>query len=118
MLFNSIPFLFFFIIVTTLYFALPHSNRWWMLLASSCFFYMAFVPAYILIIGFTIVISPLNDQIRLNASDLATLQTIFGQNRVYDFSGKNAWSENCGNYYESSYYRPLIGDSILTILYL
>jgi D-alanyl-lipoteichoic acid acyltransferase DltB (MBOAT superfamily) len=56
MLFNSIPFLFFFIIVTTLYFALPHKNRWWMLLASSCYFYMAFVPAYILIIGFTIVI--------------------------------------------------------------
>jgi hypothetical protein len=66
---------------------------------------------------FKIVISPLYDQIRLNASDLATLQTIFGPNRVYDFSGKNAWTEDRRNYYESSHYRPFIGDSILNILY-
>src|SRR5579871_3247189 len=56
MLFNSFPFLFFFIIVTTLYFVLPHKVRWFLLLASSCYFYMAFVPIYILILGFTIVI--------------------------------------------------------------
>jgi len=56
MLFNSLPFLFFFIVVTTLYFALPHKKRWLLLLISSCYFYMAFVPIYILIIGFTIVI--------------------------------------------------------------
>jgi len=56
MLFNSLPFLFFFIIVTTLYFALPYKRRWLLLLISSCYFYMAFVPIYILIIGFTIVI--------------------------------------------------------------
>ena len=56
MLFNSIQFLFFFIIVTTAYFALPHKNRWLLLLISSCYFYMAFVPVYILILGFTIVI--------------------------------------------------------------
>jgi len=56
MLFNSLPFLFFFIIVTTLYFALPYKRRWLLLLISSCYFYMAFVPIYILIIGFTIII--------------------------------------------------------------
>lgn len=56
MLFNSLDFLFFFIIVTTLYFVIPHNKRWILLLLSSCYFYMAFVPIYILILGFTIVI--------------------------------------------------------------
>lgn len=56
MLFNSIHFLLFFIIVTSLYFALPYKFRWILLLASSCYFYMAFVPIYILILGFTIII--------------------------------------------------------------
>ena len=56
MLFNSVQFLFFFVTVTGLYFVLPHKFRWMLLLASSCYFYMAFVPIYILILGFTIVI--------------------------------------------------------------
>lgn len=56
MLFNSFHFLVFFIVVTSLYFALPYKNRWFLLLISSCYFYMAFVPIYILILGFTIVI--------------------------------------------------------------
>jgi alginate O-acetyltransferase complex protein AlgI len=56
MLFNSFHFLYFFIIVTTLYFLLPHKFRWILLLISSCYFYMTFVPVYILILGFTIVV--------------------------------------------------------------
>ena len=56
MLFNSLHFLIFFIIVTSLYFAIPYNKRWLLLLISSCYFYMAFVPIYILILGFTIVI--------------------------------------------------------------
>lgn len=55
MLFNSIDFLVFFVVVTSLYFALPHSHRWKLLLFSSCYFYMFFVPVYILILGFTII---------------------------------------------------------------
>jgi len=56
MLFNSLQFLFFFGVVTILYFQLPHKSRWILLLLSSCYFYMAFVPVYILILGATIVI--------------------------------------------------------------
>lgn len=55
-LFNSVQFLFFFAIVVTLYFALPHRFRWPMLLAASCYFYMAFIPAYLLILVFTIIV--------------------------------------------------------------
>ena len=56
MLFNSIEFLVFFVVVTTLYFILPHKYRWFHLLAASCYFYMAFVPIYIVILAGTIVI--------------------------------------------------------------
>lgn len=56
MLFNSIDFIFFFIIVTIAYFFIPHRFRWILLLGASCYFYMAFVPIYILILGFTIII--------------------------------------------------------------
>lgn len=56
MLFNSFEFLIFFPIVTFLYFLLPHKFRWLHLLLASCLFYMAFIPAYILILFFTIII--------------------------------------------------------------
>jgi alginate O-acetyltransferase complex protein AlgI len=56
MLFNSIPFAIFFTVVTALYFSVPHKFRWGLLLAASCYFYMMFVPVYILILGFTIVV--------------------------------------------------------------
>ncbi len=56
MLFNSFQFLFFFPIVTLLYFLLPHRFRWLHLLIASCIFYMAFIPVYIFILFFTIVI--------------------------------------------------------------
>ncbi len=56
MLFNSLHFLVFFVLVTIVYFAIPHKYRWFLLLSSSCYFYMAFIPVYILILGFTIVI--------------------------------------------------------------
>jgi alginate O-acetyltransferase complex protein AlgI len=56
MLFDSFPFVIFFIIVTSLYFTIPYQWRWFLLLVSSCYFYMAFIPIYILILGFTIVV--------------------------------------------------------------
>lgn len=56
MLFNSFHFLIFFPVVTILYFVLPHRFRWFLLLLASVYFYMAFVPVYILILAFTIVI--------------------------------------------------------------
>jgi len=56
MLFNSLEFAVFFPFVCLAYFALPHGARVPLLLCASCFFYMAFVPAYILILGVTIII--------------------------------------------------------------
>jgi D-alanyl-lipoteichoic acid acyltransferase DltB (MBOAT superfamily) len=56
MLFNSFTFLIFFPVVVTIYFVMPHRWRWAWLLAASCYFYMAFIPVYILILFFTIAI--------------------------------------------------------------
>ena len=56
MLFNSFDFLLFFPIVCLLFFASPHRFRWVILLLSSCYFYMYFIPIYILILAGTIVI--------------------------------------------------------------
>lgn len=56
MVFNSLHFLAFFPLVTLGYFLLPHRWRWVWLLAASCYFYMAFIPAYILILAFTIAV--------------------------------------------------------------
>jgi D-alanyl-lipoteichoic acid acyltransferase DltB (MBOAT superfamily) len=55
-LFNSFTFLIFFPVVATVYFVIPHRLRWAWLLAASCYFYMAFIPVYILILFFTIAI--------------------------------------------------------------
>jgi len=56
MVFNSLQFLVFFGIVTSAYFLLAHRFRWMLLLGASCYFYMAFQPIYLGILGFTIVV--------------------------------------------------------------
>lgn len=56
MLFNSLHFLFFLPIVVGLYYLLPFKFRWILILFSSCYFYMAFVPKYILILFLIIII--------------------------------------------------------------
>jgi len=54
--FNSIDFAFFFPLVTATYFLVPWRFRWMLLLAASCWFYMSFIPVYIAILLFIIVI--------------------------------------------------------------
>ena len=56
MLFNSFEFIIFFPICTILYFLLPHKFRWIHLLIASCIFYAAFIPTYLFILFFLIVI--------------------------------------------------------------
>jgi alginate O-acetyltransferase complex protein AlgI len=56
MIFNSLQFILFFITISLTYYALPGKFRWFLLLVASCYFYMAFVPEYILILFLTILI--------------------------------------------------------------
>lgn len=64
-----------------------------------------------------IVVSPLYDQIRLNPLDLQNLRCIFGEDKVYDFSGKNEYTNNKLNYYENSHYRPCLTRILLDKVY-
>ncbi len=50
MLFNSLKYLIFFPIVTVIYYLLPHKYRWAFLLGASYFFYMCWVPGFIVLI--------------------------------------------------------------------
>lgn len=56
MLFNSLQFLVFFAFVLSTYYALPHRGRWILLLLASCYFYMVFVPVYVLILFAVILV--------------------------------------------------------------
>ena len=56
MLFNSLTFLLFLPVVVALYYLLPFKFRWILIFLASCYFYMAFVPAYILVLFFIILV--------------------------------------------------------------
>ncbi|VVB66538.1 MBOAT, membrane-bound O-acyltransferase family [Candidatus Gugararchaeum adminiculabundum] len=76
MLFNSFDFLFFFLVVTVAYFLLPHRFRWLLLLAASCFFYMSFIPVYILILLLMIMVD-YSAGIGMEGSKTNEIKTIF-----------------------------------------
>ena len=67
--------------------------------------------------NFRIVISPLYDQKQFNPTDLAYMKGLFGENRVYDFSGINDITNDKFNYYETSHYRPHIARKIMALIY-
>ncbi|MCL2815207.1 MAG: MBOAT family protein [Oscillospiraceae bacterium] len=51
MIFNSFQFLIFFPVVLAVYYILPSQKyRIWFLLAASCYFYMSFIPVYVIIL--------------------------------------------------------------------
>lgn len=56
MLFNSLHFLFFLPIAVGFYYLLPPKLRWILIFVSSCYFYMVFIPKYIFILFFIIII--------------------------------------------------------------
>jgi len=67
--------------------------------------------------SYKIVISPLYDQVKLNRSVYQALCSIFGKEKVYDFSGVNKWNQDFHNYYEESHYRPAVAAEIMNIIY-
>lgn len=66
---------------------------------------------------YKIIIGPDYNQNKYCDSDKQKLDELFGEKNVYDFSGKNAFTESKYNYYENSHYRPLVGDSIMNYIY-
>jgi hypothetical protein len=67
--------------------------------------------------NFKIIINPLYDQKKINVQDLAYLESLFGANNVFDFSGINKFTNDYSNYYEESHYRPHVAREILKEIY-
>ena len=68
--------------------------------------------------SYRIIISPLYNQIQLNPTDITQLQNIFGKECVFNFSGKNQWTDNVLNFYEVSHYRPRVCRELIDSVYL
>jgi len=66
---------------------------------------------------YKIIINPLYDQVKLNKKDIEKLKNIFGAKNIYDFSGKNSYTNNIGYYYETSHFRPTLGALLLYEIY-
>ncbi len=66
---------------------------------------------------YKIIINPVFDQKEFNEDDLFLLDSIFGKKNVYNFSGKNKYTEDYRNYYEKSHFKPYIGADILKEIY-
>lgn len=56
MTFTSVAFVFFFATIVAAFYLTPRRFRWGVLLLGSCYFYMAFVPEYIFILLFVVVL--------------------------------------------------------------
>lgn len=64
-----------------------------------------------------IVISPNYNLKKFNKTDLETLESYFGAQNIYDFSGKNELSLPLSNFYEIYHYKPLVARKILEDIY-
>lgn len=67
--------------------------------------------------NYKVIINPLYSQVKFNPKDIDVILDVFGQNNVYDFSGRNKFTTSKYNYYEESHFRPQVGDSIVSIIY-
>jgi hypothetical protein len=66
---------------------------------------------------FRIVINPLCDQKRIHSADLAALVGRFGRDKVWDYSGSNAFTRDVKNYYDTSHFRQCVAREILAEMY-
>jgi hypothetical protein len=68
-------------------------------------------------INLKIVISTLYNQIAFNDGDKQLLNSLFGCNNVYDFSGQNHLTDKISNYYENSHYKTYVANEIMDLVY-
>lgn len=66
---------------------------------------------------YRIVLSPIYDQTPVEQDQIDLLNEIFGKDKVFNFSGKNEFTDPIHNYYETSHFRPHVADEIMNIIY-
>lgn len=64
-----------------------------------------------------IVISPMYSQKKLDSTDVKFLDSLFGKENVWDFSGINEYTNDFHNYYERSHYRPTLATRLMDSIY-
>jgi hypothetical protein len=68
--------------------------------------------------NYKIIISPVYDQISIDKERLDLIELLFDKNNVFNFSGKNKFTESIYNYYEDSHYRPHVANQIMEQIYI
>jgi hypothetical protein len=66
--------------------------------------------------NYKVILSPLYEQIKFSSEDFYTLKTLFKEN-LFDFTGKNKFTDSKINFYEDSHFRPIVGESIMDSIY-
>lgn len=102
MLFNSVYYLLFFPCVVFLYFLLPGKYRWVLLLLASCYFYAAFIPKYIIILFFLILVDYVSGILIDGSSDkkkkiYLLISLFFNIGTLFIFKYFNFFNSNISN---------------------
>ena len=64
-----------------------------------------------------ILVCPVYNEVPFNRANIQVLKKAFGEVNVYDFSGKNEFSESAGYWYEGGHFRPVAGKQMLKVIY-
>ena len=67
---------------------------------------------------YKIIITPDYNQLHINLCDLKVLKTVFGDNNVYDFTGKNSLTEDKYNFMDIMHFDKIVGWKILRNIYI
>jgi hypothetical protein len=66
---------------------------------------------------FRIIIAPNYEEIYFNRTDLEFLNSVFGKENVFDFTGVNRFSEDMSNFYDGLHFKTYVGRQLLEIAY-
>jgi hypothetical protein len=66
---------------------------------------------------YRIIVSPLYEQISFNKQDLRILKELFGNTKVFDFSGINKYTAEISHYYDPHHFKPYMGNEILSEIF-
>lgn len=66
---------------------------------------------------YKIVIGPTSNWNKYNPTDLEILYIYFKKANIYNYSGRNKYTENTSDYYDDSHYKPNIGRMIIEDIY-
>ena len=61
--------------------------------------------------------APTYDQVPMPMHQLDLLFKILGKDHIYNFTGKNKFTEAISNFFESDHYKPYVANEMMEIIY-